>query len=610
MNFKKQQILLCAVLLLSSLGSIQGEELPLQVQAELLAAMEAWNDFFGYNVQALAWEYEGRIDTEAERQQIVSEMTQPENAWFPDGDLSKPEEMAAKQLSYYQGVVDGAKIAQWKGLIDSIVQVGHHVVRISWGKSTSQFSTLCIADDETLVYDSMIFNVALVEEHSRCLDIRLLWLWGRTRGRITADLTAVCDGPIARDCCHHCGGWCKLGTAKCNCKVTMLSDHCHMEYSWAWAVGLRSVEVQADNFTLKVTGHIGSAGEGDGSCNDFCAVNYVYDPPIWKNIVAYPAPEHIHHLDFNGDNDLIDTILCYRNIETHEVVNTTLALFPGSRVDIFRSIIVFVGEDSRIRYYDIATNAVKEIGVTGAHPSIYEDTIAFVSENTICYFDFNTDSIVDTKARGDSPFVYRGLIVFHSVPTSTICIYDMRTRTAVDTGISGMNPTLCGDIVAFETSESQVLEDLNGDGDKNDMIIRYYDIETKTLVNTGAVGVFPTSDGNKIVFSTQEESVEEDLNKDGKILGNVIRYYDLETGQTVNTMKMGTKPDIYENVVSFSLWEYWTGQDLNNDGDMNDLVMDIYRIGATEVPMESLGTAVIFAILTTAAIAILLRRKR
>ena len=60
------------------------------------------------------------------------------------------------------------------------------------------------------------------------------------------------------------------------------------------------------------------------------------------------------------------------------------------------------------------------------------------------------------------------------------------------------------------------------------------------------------------------------------ILGDVIRYYDLNTGQVVNTRRLGTAPDIYEDVISFYTLESWVAMDLNGDGDQSDPIVQVY----------------------------------
>jgi hypothetical protein len=307
------------------------------------------------------------------------------------------------------------------------------------------------------------------------------------------------------------------------------------------------------------------------------------DPPIWGNIQAFPTPEYALGRDLNGDGDTFDTVLRYRNLKTGEVINTGLLVSPLYRdIDIYENIIAFAEEgSSAIRYYDITTGSVGDIGIPGRVPSVHKNIIAFVSAGTLHYYDLSTRTLKDTGLRGFSPSVYGDWIAFSlrsSGPFYTIGLYNLRSGTVTDTGVVGQNPSLYGDKIAFETWESDAQEDLNGDGDMNDRVIRYYDVTTQTVINTEAVGQFPALYKDRIAFETKEEAVAQDLNGDGMIRGSVIRYYDLATGQLVNTKELGTEPDIYEDIISFYLWEIWADIDLNGDEDLGDPIVHIYRI--------------------------------
>jgi hypothetical protein len=307
-----------------------------------------------------------------------------------------------------------------------------------------------------------------------------------------------------------------------------------------------------------------------------------YDPSIWGNVIAYPEAESNLGSDLNGDGDTADTVLHYQNLETGQVINTGMTVSGDTHsIDICENIIAFVGEDSRIRYYDINTGTVREIGAAGSNLSLSGNTLAFVSEGTICHFDIASQELVNTRISGDNPAVYNNTIVFNTVPELTIWVYDLHTGIAVDTYVKGRHAAIYERMVAFETLESSVVEDLNGDGDTSDWVIRFYDLDTQAVVNTGAVGRCPALYKRRIVFTTPEEDVNQDLNGDGKILGNVIQFYDLETERVTNTQKLGTLPDIYENTISFYLWEKWAGQDSNGDKDLNDPLFNTFQITAT-----------------------------
>lgn len=241
---------------------------------------------------------------------------------------------------------------------------------------------------------------------------------------------------------------------------------------------------------------------------------------------------------------------------------------------------------------------------------VYEDTIAFSSKGMIHYFDLKTQTLVDTKVLGYNPAIYHDMIVFHAfTPKPTICIYDLNTEVAVDTGIIGMNPTLYETIIAFTTSEISVAEDLNGDGDTRDLVIRCYDLESQTIINTGAVGYYPAIHGDRIAFTTPERDVNQDLNGDGRILAEIIRYYDLESDCVVNTRQLGSEPDIYEDTITFYLWERWIGQDLNGDGDQSDPIVDTYHIAMTEMSIAGPETWLFLVLLVIGSVTAYIKRK-
>jgi len=300
------------------------------------------------------------------------------------------------------------------------------------------------------------------------------------------------------------------------------------------------------------------------------------DPPIYKNIQAFPTPERFMGQDLNGDGDTDDTVLRYKNIETGEVVNTGAFVSGATHsVDVYENIIAFARTGSSVRYYDINTGTFGDTGARGAHPSIYENIITFSSSRTIHYYDVHTQTLVDTKVAGLTPAIYGDTIAFES--NGTIRCYDLLTGAVVDTGIVGSKPALYENLIAFETPESMAKQDLNGDGDTYDRIICYYDISTGALVNTGAIGLYPAIYGNTIAFTTSEFAVDQDLDGDGETRTQVIRYYDIASGRVMNTGKAGTEPDVYENTISFYTWERWVAQDLNGDGDTSDPIVQYCR---------------------------------
>ncbi|MGC1119938.1 MAG: hypothetical protein WBA22_02490 [Candidatus Methanofastidiosia archaeon] len=330
-----------------------------------------------------------------------------------------------------------------------------------------------------------------------------------------------------------------------------------------------------------------------------------YDPPIWGNIVAYPVSENMSHSDLNGDLDCDDTILCYRNIDDQEIFNTTISVLRAhDSIDIFESTVAFVGENSEICYFNLDSGTLEKTHFIGNSPSIYNNILAYVSNGEICYFNTDTQEEVNTANVGSSPSVYMNAIVFHTIPESTISVYNVGSGVTENTGVVGRNAAIHGELVAFETLESTNGEDLNNDGDTNDWVIRYFNLKTRDIVNTGAVGRYPALNEDYIVFTTSEADLREDLNGDGKILGDVIRYYDIDKHTVVNTRHLGTEPDIYKNTVSCYIWENWTDQDSNDDGNLDDPYLEVFEITASErsVTCPEIGFSIILLIILGAGI--------
>jgi len=326
------------------------------------------------------------------------------------------------------------------------------------------------------------------------------------------------------------------------------------------------------------------------------------DPPIYGDIVVFPTPELAWgggpDRDFNRDRDTRDCILRYKNLKTGMIVNTGLTVSCRPRdIDIYENIIIFVGHDGAVRYYDINTGLVEDIGSRGSHPTIHKNIIAFSSGDMIFYYDLKTRTLTDTGVWGNSPVIYDHIIAFSDGSPSTIHYYDLRTGVVTDTTALGEEPVLHGSIIAFVTEEGQVGEDLNHDGDLGDRVIRYYDLTTRKVVNTGASGKAPAIYGRYIVFMTGERSAGRDLTGDGDTNDWVIRYYDLEVGQVYNTARLGIEPDIYEDVISFWVFEPLARLDINGDGDKSDPIVQTYKITSTEMEQPS-APLVVTSILT------------
>jgi hypothetical protein len=95
--------------------------------------------------------------------------------------------------------------------------------------------------------------------------------------------------------------------------------------------------------------------------------------------------------------------------------------------------------------------------------------------------------------------------------------------------MDGTYPSVSGNTIAFTTEELAVDKDLNHDGDKLDSVLQYYDIPSGEITsgkitNTAEAACKASMCGNIFAFSTQESMLNQDLNGDGDTDDTVIRY--------------------------------------------------------------------------------------
>lgn len=301
------------------------------------------------------------------------------------------------------------------------------------------------------------------------------------------------------------------------------------------------------------------------------------------NIIVFFKREDRIGRDVNADGDTNDFIIMYYDISTATLNNTEVVGFSPS---IDGNIIAFftgelqIGQDLNgdgdtsdnvLRYYDISIGTTTNTGAVGlsgfGQTSIDGNIIAFVTREVDVGQDLNGDGSITTI----------GIVQYHDISTG------ITTNTEAH-GLSGAErrtPTVSGNIIAFGSGEVSVGQDLNGDGDTNDLIIRYYDISTSTLTNTGAQGGprgGPSVEGNIIVFPTRESDFGQDLNGDRDMADDVLRYYDISTGTLTNTGVVGRNPALEKNIVAFHTFERSAGQDLNGDRDKDDIILRYYDI--------------------------------
>lgn len=155
-----------------------------------------------------------------------------------------------------------------------------------------------------------------------------------------------------------------------------------------------------------------------------------------------------------------------------------------------------------------------------------------------------------------------------------IFFYDLRSKES--TFISkGSNPSVYGFIIAFDAKESDLEKDVNFDDDFDDSVICYYDIKNKKLIISDFIGVDPSVYGNFISFSVDEKEVNMDLNNDGDSDDLVINVYDYRLDSIRNSAQVGEQVSSGLGVIAFLTDEESHGFDLDGDSSLSDKVVRV-----------------------------------
>ncbi|RMF25410.1 MAG: hypothetical protein D6760_01035 [Deltaproteobacteria bacterium] len=160
-----------------------------------------------------------------------------------------------------------------------------------------------------------------------------------------------------------------------------------------------------------------------------------------------------------------------------------------------------------------------------------------------------------------------------------------------DTGVAADRLEVSGDDVVLATPESaQAGVDLTGDGDGSDRVLEVFDAAAQSLTNTGAAVEEFAAGGHLVALRTSESAQGADLNGDGDTGDFVLQVFDLATSTLLNSGQTAVPCDmeacdprapyrVLDDTVRFLTLESAQGEDLNGDGDTDDLILQIFNAG-------------------------------
>ncbi len=171
-------------------------------------------------------------------------------------------------------------------------------------------------------------------------------------------------------------------------------------------------------------------------------------------------------------------------------------------------------------------------------------------------------------------------------------------------GTSADTVHLAGDVLIMLTPETQQGgQDLNGDGDATDRVLQIYDLGSSQLINVGQSAEEFVAGGRSVGFRTRESEQSADLNGDADTADDIFQLFDYETRTLINTKQTVLPCDleacdptlpyrVLDNTARFLTSEPIDGQDLNGDGDSDDVVLRVFNI-AMALDNPDLSTVVV-----------------
>ncbi|MBN1418557.1 MAG: hypothetical protein JXP34_07245 [Planctomycetes bacterium] len=172
--------------------------------------------------------------------------------------------------------------------------------------------------------------------------------------------------------------------------------------------------------------------------------------------------------------------------------------------------------------------------------------------------------------------------------------FDVSTGRVVNSGLAGIVWKVSGEWVVLEVTESRGGEDLNGDGDIEDTIWIGYNAWTGRITRVPLSSTRKFISGDRLVLSVNESNQGEDLDGDGEIAGSVPHACNLSTGEIRNLGHRASLWGIAEHRVIFVVYEPHRGEDLNGDGDRSDHILHIHDLETGETTNRMLPVYQLF----------------
>lgn len=159
--------------------------MPVAARQIVEKAIKNWDSLFATHVTAVSWDFEGKITTQTQRTDVVTELTDPAKVWMLTGNPAIDTSVSADPITGDPSITK-AQLDSFHHVIEALVKVGQYTVRIHWQKGTQNFTTLCVTNDTSIVYDNMLSTIRLIPKFpvngltvqtKTCVNLIIPWIW-------------------------------------------------------------------------------------------------------------------------------------------------------------------------------------------------------------------------------------------------------------------------------------------------------------------------------------------------------------------------------------------------------------------------------------------------
>lgn len=322
--------------------------------------------------------------------------------------------------------------------------------------------------------------------------------------------------------------------------------------------------------------------------NTRIAGDFLYQQILSNRWLILIAQEADQSEDLNGDSDMADRVLQVHDLQTQTTTNSNLAVSTVLHNREGTQLLLRISEEHQ--FEDLDGNREIENGKQTLHIYSLEtgeiknfgiDALFFLETETEYLFSiFESEKNEDYNQDGD-----RADPIFHFLDKETLELRNTQFSYAV-TGAFRWTPKVLeqGEWLYFLIPERTQGVDFNSDGDQGDLGVRAYNVHSKEILEVAASSFNTTKFNNHIVAYVEKESIQQrDLNEDGDTHDQVTHIQNLLTGEIKNLKVAGFPAAFHNDFVIIRVSEGAQNEDLDEDGSIFGEVYFRYNLATDEL---------------------------